>query len=223
MSLEQIIIIFIIVVLVIATVCILIMIYEIIKERLEKRKVKKEVEEFDDNHFELPYTFDSKEEYAKCYKELIANKGIDRPITRAKIKFFESIDKKTPFLEFLNGVQGDELKEKIVKEIYNLSEEGVFLTDTDQSIYLADDIFCLVVKVEENNELVVYYYLDGCIDTVILLNGATIKSKMDNVDAYRLARTYKDEYIKQVSEEENSKEEPKKDSTEAIKVTKIEK
>lgn len=222
MSLEQIIIIFIIVVLAIAAICVFIMVYEIIKERLEKRREKKEAEKCD-YHFELPYKFDSKEEYLKSYKELIANKGINRQITRAKIKFFEGGDGKVPFLEFLNSIESDELKENIVKEIYNLCEQGEYLNDTDQSLYLGDDIFCLVVDIENDNELVIYYYADEVIDTVILLNGATIKCKIDNIDAYKLAKVYRDEYMKQISEEKNSKEEPKKDSNEAIEITKVNK
>lgn len=135
--------------------------------------------------------FESQEEYENSLDLLLKNKGIKATTAKMTVEFYEK-NSKCPVADFLNSITDKKLKEKTVKNIYNLSLLGLDMNKTDNSGYVDDGIYELRTKQGNNIDRIFYFFVIG--NKIILTNGYIKKSQKLNKTEFKRAKEYMKEY-----------------------------
>ena len=151
-------------------------------------------ESFSETYTELSELFESAEEYESKLDALIKNKGIKGADTHMTVEFYETENNKCPVIDFLESIQDQKLKEKTVKNIYNLGEQGTAMIKTKQAAHVAGAIFELRTQQGNNIDRIFYFFILG--NKIILTNGYIKKTqKLDQQELARAQRYFK-QYMK---------------------------
>ena len=155
-------------------------------EKNKKREVQKSV---DDESL-----YEDKEEYKSDLDALIQNKGIkstdNNPTT--DIEFYET-NGKCPVKDFIVDISDEKLKEKTVKNIYQLSVEGKNARPP-LSKYIEDGIFELRSKQSSNIDRIFYFFVIG--NKIVMTNGYIKKSQELDKKEFEKAKRYMNEYLR---------------------------
>ena len=123
--------------------------------------------------------------------DIIKNKGIKAPTPNTTIEFYE-IDSKCPVEEFLESISNQKLKEKTLRNIYELSLLGRN-SRPPLSAHIRDGIFELRTKQSSNIDRIFYFFVIG--NKIIMTNGyIKEKQKMDE-EEFNRAKEYMNEYL----------------------------
>ena len=153
--------------------------------------IESKVETFNTAYTELSELFESEEEYKNKTAELLKNKGIKSPYAKMTVEFYET-GSDCPVEEFIENIQDQKLKEKTVKNIYNLSELGLDVNKTNNSSYVEDGIYELRTIQGNNITRIFYFFVIG--NKIILTNGYIKKSNKWDKTELKKAKKYRDEY-----------------------------
>ena len=136
--------------------------------------------------------YEDKKQYKDDLDNLIKNKMIKGDINgTTTIELYED-GGKCPVVDFLNSIDNEKLKEKTVKNIYELNKVGRS-TRMPLSRYIDDGIFELRSIQGNNIDRVFYFFVFG--NKIILTNGYIKKtSRMDDEELKR-AKTYMKRYM----------------------------
>ena len=164
------------------------------KYRIHFKDTKKNIKGQDvDEVLDDESLYEDKEQYEADLDSLLKNHGVNRDYTpsNTSIEFYE-VDGKCPVKDFLLSLSDDKLREKTVKNIYELSELGSNARPP-LSKHISDGIFELRSKQGNNIDRIFYFFVIG--NKVILTNGYI--KKTDEVDKRELnrAKRYRDEYL----------------------------
>lgn len=125
--------------------------------------------------------------------ELIKNKGIRKNGTYVNdLILLELPDGKCPVAEFLNDIQNQKLKEKTIRSIYLLAEEGR-TARSPLSKYIRDGIFELRSKQSSNITRIFYFFVYG--EQIILTNGYIKKQEEMDEREFEKAKKYMNDYL----------------------------
>lgn len=153
--------------------------------------IESDTQTFIDTYKELLDLFESEEEYKNKLDSLLANKGIKSNSVKMSIEFYEK-DNVCPVVDFLDSIQDLKLKEKTVKNIYNLSELELDINKTKNSSYVDDGIYELRTIHSNNIDRIFYFFIVG--NKIILTNGYIKKTEKLDRTEFKKTKQYRDEY-----------------------------
>lgn len=125
--------------------------------------------------------------------EVIKNNGIKKDKVHSnEIIFLELPDKSCPVADFLNSIQNQKLKEKTVRSIDLLSQEGSEARPP-LSKYVKDGIFELRTQQSTNITRIFYFFIYG--EKIILTNGYIKKQDEMDKSEFNRAKKYMNDYL----------------------------
>lgn len=152
----------------------------------------------DDDVFEaLEYTYDEsalyedKNQYKQDLDNLILNKRIEANSRGSTTIILYEYNNYCPVADFLNSITDEKLKEKTVKNIYDLQYLGRNAREP-LSKYVADGILELRTKQGNNIDRVFYFFFEG--NRIILTNDYVKKSEKLAKLEFAKAKKYRDDY-----------------------------
>ena len=123
--------------------------------------------------------------------DIIKNKGIKAPTPNTTIEFYE-VNNKCPVEDFLESISNQKLKEKTLRNIYELSLLGRNARPP-LSAHIRDGVFELRTKQSSNIDRIFYFFVFG--NKIIMTNGyIKDKQKMDE-EEFNRAKEYMNEYL----------------------------
>ena len=138
--------------------------------------------------------YEDKEEYKSDLDSIIQNKGIkstdSNPTT--DIEFYET-NGKCSVKDFIVDISDEKLKEKTVKNIYQLSVEDKNARPP-LSRYIEDGIFELRSKQSSNIDRIFYFFVIG--NKIVMTNGYIKKSQELDKKEFEKAKRYMNEYLR---------------------------
>lgn len=138
--------------------------------------------------------YENQQEYKKDLDNLIKNKGI--PVENQTIKneiiLFTTSKDECPVIDFINSITNEKLKEKTVKNIYNLQLFGGTAREP-LSKHVGDGIFELRTQQGNNIDRIFYFFVVG--SKIVLTNGYIKKDqKLDKLELQK-AKNYRDQFF----------------------------
>lgn len=142
---------------------------------------------------QLSDLFESSTEYKDKLDLLLKDKGIKVPNNGAMTIEFYEYNNNCPVKDFLESILDPKLKEKTVKNIFNLSEFNINLKGTELSKHIKDGIFELRTKQGSNIDRIFYFFCFG--NKIVLTNGYIKKSQKMADKEFEKAKQYMNEYL----------------------------
>lgn len=170
---------------------------------IDMEEFEKEFKVWEDKYFDLLDELDEQNgtinEVAEKQKELdlIKNKGV-----KNELEFIE-VNKDCPMIDFLDDIEDEKLKSKIIRNIYLLAD----LKNNARpplSEYVDDGIFELRTKFSSNITRAFYFFIWG--NKIIMTNGYIKKSQKLDKNEFNKAKKLMDNYLKSKANLKESKD-----------------
>lgn len=170
---------------------------------IDMEEFEKEFKVWEDKYFDLLDELDEQNdtinEAAEKQKELdlIKNKGV-----KNKLEFIE-VNKDCPMIDFLEDIEDEKLKSKIIRNIYLLAD----LKNNARpplSEYIGEGIFELRTKFSSNITRAFYFFIWG--NKIIMTNGYIKKSQKLDRNEFNNAKKLMNNYLKNKANLKESKD-----------------